>query len=408
MRPLFVFLIALATAAVIGAFAVNDTGYILITFSDWTIQMSLVLFLSSIVLLFITGYVLIRSLFRVWNIPISLRRWRKQRQQRLSEKYLSKGLVSLVEGNWKAAETDLVKGARYSRTPLINFLCAARAAQREGRIEKRDQYIRLAHSRDPESQVAIGLTQAELQINEHQTELALATLMNLREQHPDNARVKLMLLKTYMELESWNDVLSILPGLEKSRLLPRENIVATQLKAYAGLMRAAGKESDKAALEATWKRIPRKLRNELHLLEVYTTEKLKFDDTENCEVLIKKVLKEKWDRNILRLYGLVKGKDPAKQLAFAESLYNGHARDPVLLLTLGRLCIRNSLWGKAATYLKDSIQIEPMPETYREFARLLEQQGDYAAASSYYQHGLVLATSVKQHDSGSLLEQPDK
>ncbi len=408
MRALFVFLIALAIAAVIGAFAVNDRGTILITFSDWTIQTSLILFLSSVVLFFITAYILVRSLLRVWDMPSSLRRWRKQRQRRLSEKYLSRGLVALVEGNWKTAETDLVKGARYSKTPLINFLCAARAAQREGRIEKRDQYIKLAYSRDPESQIAIGLTQAELQINEHQTELALATLINLNEQHPDNARIKLMLLRTYTELESWNDVLSILPGLEKSRLLPRENIVATQLKAYAGLMKKAGEKSNQEKLDAVWKSIPRKLRGELHLLEVYTTEKLKFDNTEECELLIKKALKAKWDRNILRLYGLVKGKDPAKQLAFAESLYTGHARDPVLLLTLGRLCIRNSLWGKAATYLKNSIQIEPMPETYREFARLLEQQGDYAAASSYYQHGLVLATSVKPHDPSSLLEQSDK
>ncbi|MEJ2094710.1 MAG: heme biosynthesis protein HemY, partial [Gammaproteobacteria bacterium] len=59
----------------------------------------------------------------------------------------------------------------------------------------------------------------------------------------------------------------------------------------------------------------------------------------------------------------------------------------------------NGLWGKAASYLKDSIQIEPLPETYREFARLLERQGDYAAASSYYQHGLVLATTTQQEQA---------
>ncbi|HEY5703388.1 MAG TPA: heme biosynthesis HemY N-terminal domain-containing protein [Gammaproteobacteria bacterium] len=399
MKPLIVLIIALAIAAAVGMIAVSDSANIYITFSDWTIQSSLVLFVIIIILSFIVIYFSLRALFRMWNMPGNLRRWRRQRSQRLSERYLSKGLLSLVEGNWKSAEANLVKGAKYSETPLINYLCAARAAQREGRIDKRDHYISLAHADAPDSQVAIGLTQAELQINQKQTEQALATLMNLHEQEPDHGRVKLMLLKTYTELESWREVLALLPGLQKSGLLPKENIVATQLKAYAGLMKKAGTQSDREALESIWQKIPRNLKKELHLLEVYTSEKIIFNDTENCEPLLRKALKDRWDQNILRLYGLVEGKDAAKQLAFAESLYSSHARDPVLLLTLGRLSMQNGLWGKAASYLKDSIQIEPLPETYREFARLLERQGDYAAASSYYQHGLVLATTTQQEQA---------
>jgi len=405
VRPLIVVLVAIILAAALGWIAVNDTGYILINTGEWTIQASIMLFISGLVVSFIVTYFLLRSLFRIWNIPANLKRWRRQRHHRMAEKYLSKGLLSLVEGNWKTAESNLIKGAKHSKSPLINYLCAARAAQREGKLEKRDHYISLAYADDPDSEIAIGLTQAELQINQGQTEQALATLMNLNEETRGNARVKLLLLKTYTELESWQEVLELLPDLQKSGLMSKENITAAQLKAYSGLMHQAGQASDKEALENLWQRIPKKLRKELYLLETYTREKIKFEDTENCEPLLRKALKEKWDRQILRLYGLVKGKDPSKQLGFAETLITGHARDPILLLTLGRLSMRNELWGKAATYLKESIQIEPMPETYREFARLLESQGDYAAASSYYQHGLVLATSAKQQEAAPLIEQ---
>jgi uncharacterized protein HemY len=69
--------------------------------------------------------------------------------------------------------------------------------------------------------------------------------------------------------------------------------------------------------------------------------------------------------------------------------------------------MRNSLWGKAATYLKECIEIYPMPEAYRELAILLERQGDYSAAANYYQKGLTLATAVARHDTVKLLEQAE-
>lgn len=408
MKALIVFFIALFLAAVLGILAANDAGYIIITLADWTIQTSLVFFLAVIIFLFILTYIIVRLVFQIWDIPTSLRVWRRQKRQELSEKCLTKGLLALVEGRWKAAENVLIKGVKYTKAPLINYLCAARAAQRQGKVDFRDYYLRLANAEDQKSKIAIGLTQAELQINEQQTEQALATLMHLNDQQPNQKQVKLLLLKTYTGLHAWRDVLAILPELDRKKLLPKETIVATKLKAYAGLLQEAGEQANKQKLEQVWSAVPAKLRKELHLLEVYTREKLKFADTVDCEPLLKSAIKHNWDTEIVRLYGLVQGKDPVKQLAFAESLQSGHARDFALLLTLGRLSMRNSLWGKASTYLKESIQINPLPESYRELAILLEKQGDYSAASSYYQQGLTLATSVVKHDTVKLLKQAEQ
>lgn len=408
MKVLIVFFVALFVAAALGFLLPNDTGYIVITIADWTIQTSLVFFVAVIILSFILAYVLIRLVFHIWDMPASVSAWRKHKRQELSEKCLTKGLLALVEGNWRVAEKALVKGVKYTNKPLVNYLCAARAAQRLGKVDYRDYYLRLANAEDQKSKLAIGLTQAELQISEQQTEQALATLMHLREQQPNQKQVKLMLLKTYSDLHAWRDLLSLLPELERKKLLPKETIVATKLKSYSGLLSEAGEHANKKELELIWSEIPRKYRQELHILEVYTGEKLKFADTADCEPLLKNAIKHKWDTEIVRLYGLVQGDDPVKQLTFAESLQGGHARDPVLLLTLGRLAMRNSLWGKASAYLKESIQINPLPESYRELAILLEKQGDYSAASSYYQQGLTLATSIMKHDEVKMLEQVEQ
>jgi HemY protein len=407
MKLLLLFIATLLLAAAIATYTADESGYVIITVLDWTIQTSAVFFLASLIVLFVLLYFSIRLLFAVWDAPGELKRWKKLRRQQLSEKYLNRGLLALVEGRWKAAEEALIKGVRYTNTPLINYLCAARAAQRQGKITQRDHYLELAHAGDPDAKIALGLTRAELQINQQQAELALATLTHLHEQQPGQQQVKVLLLRTYTDLGAWEDILQLLPELERERLLPRENIAAAQLQAYAGLLRKAGNSASKKQLEKAWEDIPKKLRKELHLLEVYTREKLKFADTEDCEPLLRQALKIRWDTEIVRLYGLVEGMDPAKQLAFAESLQAGHARDPVLLLTLGRLSLRNSLWGKAATYLRECIEIQPMPEAYRELAMLMERQGDYSAASTYYQKGLALATTVARHDSVKLLEQAE-
>ena len=104
------------------------------------------------------------------------------------------------------------------------------------------------------------------------------------------------------------------------------------------------------------------------------------------------MLKKKWDAALVRLYGLVEGEAAEKQLRFAERLHSAHARDAVLLLTLGRLAKRNGLWGKARTYLEESLEVHPYPETYHELATLLVQQGDNVTASRCFQDGLALAT----------------
>ena len=100
---------------------------------------------------------------------------------------------------------------------------------------------------------------------------------------------------------------------------------------------------------------------------------------------------------LVRLYGLVTGSNPDKQLLTAESYLQNHARDSALLLTLGRLCMRNKLWGKARDYLQESIDVQANPEAYYEFAKLHEFEGDRKQAATCYEKGLTLATNANSY-----------
>ena len=62
----------------------------------------------------------------------------------------------------------------------------------------------------------------------------------------------------------------------------------------------------------------------------------------------------------------------------------------MLLLALGRISLRNELWGKARDYLEARLRFDHRPETCAELARLLAQLGDTESSNRLFQQGVVL------------------
>lgn len=404
MRTLVVILVTLLVSIAVGVFLRNHPGVFILNYGDTTFQASFAFFVAALFFLAVSLFVVFVVVNGLVNIPKNYQRWTRHRRNRQSEKYLARGLLRSFEGDWRRAEDAFMKGADYSRIPMLNYLGAARSAQKQGNIKQRDHYLRLAHDCSTSPSLAVALTQAELQLGQNQTEQAYATLRYLEGKGAGGGQANLMLLEACSDLKEWHGVLEILDNPGSKKLLRSEEIKAWQLRAFAGLLRTAGESQDQNRLEETWNGIPKKLQKELHLLEVYVEERLKFPGTEDCEVMLRNVLKHKWDHALVRLYGLVKGEDNTGQLVFAEGLLKSHARDPVMLLTTGRLCKRNSLWGKAKSCFEECLEIQPGPEAYHELATLLEQQGDHAGAAQCYQKGLALATGVENVASGKLLQ----
>src|SRR3546814_4250333 len=78
------------------------------------------------------------------------------------------GLLRLLEGNWKRAEIELVRRAADHHAGHLNYLAAARAAQRLGAGDRRDHYLKLASEIAPEMEFATLLTQRS---EEHTSEI---------------------------------------------------------------------------------------------------------------------------------------------------------------------------------------------------------------------------------------------
>ena len=373
----------------------------LFSYAGYTVQTSFSFFVCVLVAGFLLIYFLLRALGGIYRLPKNFSRWSSRRRHRRSEKHLLQGLLSMLEGDWRRAENYFSKGASYSRTPMINYLAAARAAQQGGSVQRRDHYLGLAFDDKQDSSLALGLTQAELQLMQDQTEQAYATLKQLPPETTNNNQVNQLLLEVTSKLQDWEEALALLTRSDLKRHLSSEQIKSRQLQVYAGLIEQKSLDDQAEEIETLWQSLPGRLKTEAPLLTAYVRSQLRQGQAEHCEPLLRKALKDDWDSDLVLLYGMVQGRNVNNQLNYAEKLLPLHTGDAQLLLTLGRLSERAQLWGKADSYLRQSLEAQPTPEACHALAQLLEQQGDYAEASEYYQKGLALATGVEPETAPS-------
>ena len=76
-------------------------------------------------------------------------------------------------------------------------------------------------------------------------------------------------------------------------------------------------------------------------------------------------------------------------------------RDATLLLTLGKLCARQGLWGKAQSYLEASIAVEPSWPAQLALAQLHEKLGNTEAEHRHARESLDLAIARLRDDAGT-------
>lgn len=386
MKILIAFLITLVIAVSAGLWAIEDPGYILISFDKWAVETTLALACIAVVISFAAFYYSIRFIAGLRRVPGGVRHWSQERHERKAERVMTKGMIELAEGQWTAAERHVAKYAADGHTPLLNYLAAARAAQAQGAESRRDNYLKLAHENNPDADIAIGLTQAELQLEQQQKEQALATLRHLQQLAPKHPQVLKSLANLYQELEDWNQLLELLPSLRKHKVFSTRQLDDLACRAYLALIAVAqGSE-----LRDIWSRISKPLRENEQILVTYVERLIVIGDSDLAEPLVRHALQHGINEELVKLYGEIEGANPAQQLATAEALLSRYEGNAVALLTAGRLSLRNKLWGKAQSYLETSIRVHPSAEACNELGNLLDHMGEHDAALKCYRAGLRL------------------
>ena len=396
MKRLYVIVFLLiAAAACIGLAIAEDAGYVLIAYKSFRYESSVWATLALIVVLWlmIWGIKLLVELVTASTGLVNP--WSRRNRSRRVQIAIEQGQMDLAEGRWASAQKHLARAAEAERQPLLFYLGAARAANELGHYEESDKLLERALQRQPQAELAIALSHAQLQVDRADTDGALNTLQAMHERHPHNVQVLRQLQRLHQQRGDWTALIRLLPELRKDKVLPAKELAELESRAWGqNLNLAAQRETEGEAalqsLQRAWQQLTSAQRQEPALVLAYAEQLRQLGAQGEGEEVLRGALKRSYDSHLVRLYGLLRGKDPVKQLQTAEGWLKAHPADPSLLLTLGRLCLQNSLWGKARDYLENSLKLQRNPEACAELARLLAQLGETDRSNQLFQEGLNL------------------
>lgn len=350
-------LLLLALGSLLGYLMRTDPGYILLAWDRFALETSLwVGVIALLAVLFVIA--LLRIL---WRGVLSLKpNWRRRGVRQLEQ-----GILAFLELRLGRAKRLLRRGEAHSPLPWINQLLLARIAQAEEDHPTVANWLEKATREHPHLELPSGLLLVLSAYESHQLDLALAHCKRLEQNHPNNPFVVRLLRDIYMQLKDWSALLELQPRLIKAG---RRKPEPWQIEMIQGWVASAHPDCV-ARLNQWWQQLTTAQQGDQELRYQYALAITQSNPSGGAEQLLERFLKQAFDSRLLVLYSSLN--TPAKRrLQFAEKLAQQQTLDANVLLGLGRLCLQESLWGKAQDYFATGVAMSDRPELTLELARL--------------------------------------
>jgi len=391
---LLVWLILVAGAAVAVPLLIGQgNGYVLLVQPPYRIELSTSLFLLLVVLTFFIVHSLLRLTSYTLQLPDKVRAFKRERREKEASDALMESLRSLAEGRYAKAEKGAALALELGADPLVSALVAARAAHKLKNFERSDYYLAEAERLAPDAETARQLCRAELLLDRRRFSEALDTVNQLEKHEARHLHALQLELKARRQLGDWENVLTLISQLEKRNGI--EAMLAQQWKLQAHLELLGRKTSDPALLQAYWQKLPQSDQLDSRIALAAARHFNHVGDGATAARIIEMSLTKQWDSLLAEYYGECESNEPLKQLEQAEFWLKEHHNDAGLLLSLGKLCMRSELWGKAQSYLEASLSVQENSAAHLALAHIMEKLDRREEANRHYR--LSLERKMEEH-----------
>ena len=382
-------LLGLFALAVALALASHNQGYMQLVYPPYRIEMSLTLFLLLLLALFAFAYLALHLALATVRLPAYVRQFRTERAQAKGRSAMMKALGAFFEGRYAAAEKAAVHAMELGEASGINPIIAARAAHELREFDKRDVYLAAAEGKTVGEDTMRLMATTKFNLDQHQPQAALNSLKELREAGVKNNLGALHLeLKAQQQARNWDAVLDVVNRLERCAAI--DVTTAGQMRQQAWLEELRAQTQDAQTLQTVWKNIPGELRRRSKIAATAARAFITMGDCESARQILTDSLNEQWDSDLVTLYGDCFAGEVVRQIEQAEHWLKQHPDDSELLLTLGKLCLHQELWGKAQSYLDASLSVNPTRAAYTALGQLAEKLHKPDEAFRYFQKAMEL------------------
>ncbi len=358
-------LCALAVGLVIAA-RQND-GFVLIQWSPWRIELSLNLFIVSLLL----GVALLYSVFHfidgLMRMPARAARYRARQRRRRAVTALRDAARLYFEGRYGHAQRSARVAVEGGESPGLAALIGARAAHAMREQTQADDWLRQAERFD-ELKTARLMTEADILTDRREFSEALERIDVLQSGGQRHVAALRLAMRARRGLADWSGLLRVVRLLQKHRALTPEQAAPVRRQAHLGALH----DLDPAELDAYWKALPAAEREDAQVVRAMAEALVAAGQTAQARKLIESRLEQGWESSLLALYAHTDGGDALGRIAKAEAWLRDHPDDAELLLALGRLCRTQQLWGKAQSYLEAALAVQPSRVVHVELALLAE------------------------------------
>lgn len=386
-KILFILLVGLIIAAVDILVLREHPGFVVFSYGDTSLEITLSQFYYWVIAIFIVLYFAFRIIGGLFRLPSRIQHHRQDKRNLDIMHSLESSMLEFSQFNWTDALRTATKHVKQSPMKKAQHLFAAHCAHNSGQKDTRDAHV--TNLRHLEGSKALANTiEAEFELEDGHAEKAL---LILHDESTDNICNLNTLSHAYIKTEN-------IEGLETTlvKLLPHADKAAriqyTVNRSLKWIINYYDINSADTKLAGLWKIYHRQLKANPALLRSYVHTLVKHRRDTIAEQIIKTQLDESWDEVLIQEYGLLKIDNVEQRTKQSEEWLKDHKDSAGLLLTLGRLYKEQKLWGKARSQLESSLSRKPLVATYAELAELHEQLDEIADAQRCAKKGLHIAT----------------
>jgi HemY protein len=388
MRSLLWLLMLAALAVALAVVASSSDGYVLLVQPPWRVELSVNLLIVLAVLAFTLGYFLLRAVLHTLNLPAAVRQFRERRRRAKGEAALCAAMRYQFEGRYGQALKSAALAHDTGHAPGLAAVLAMRAAHALRDDERQQTWRGLALVWDEEVRAARLMSEAEFALEERRFGTAVQLLEALSVTTGRHIAALRLLLRARQGLGDWSEVLQLVRQLEKHRALTAEQAASLKLRANREWLRTLPQEAP--VLLRHWHALPRSERRHPLLAQDVARTLIAAGTCGDAQGVIEETIEEQWDSGLAALFADCAVGDSLGRIALAEKWLHDQPRDAQLLLTLGRLCRHQKLWGKAQSYLEASLSLQPTRSAHYELAQLFDLLDRVGEANHHYRAAAAL------------------
>ncbi|GIZ54028.1 heme biosynthesis HemY N-terminal domain-containing protein [Noviherbaspirillum aridicola] len=396
MRIFLSLVILFAAAVGLALGARFNPGNVVFFYPPYRMDMSLNLFLALAAGLFVLLFMLLSAIRRTQQMPARVAAYRREKREREGNRALRDALKALFDGRFGQAERAATRAAESPENAGLAALIAARAAHRMGQSDRRDTW--LARARDEQGlKTARLMTAIELSTDAHEPEAALAAVQELNASGIRHIHALRLALKANQTAQDWPEVLRLVRLLDKRNALHPALSKRLRELAYDDLL--SKQSGDAESIRRIWSTIPAEDRTQCFVAVRAARAFNAAGLHDEARVIVEKALAVEWDDRLVRVYGesAAAPGTPAllAQIERCEQWAQSRLGDAELALTLGSLCLRQQLWGRAQRQLEQALSEADEPEVVRaahlKLAQLHESLNQPEQAAAHFRQ-CALAT----------------